>query len=256
MTSARDHVDEDIIVVTDAQVVDSPSRGAHAATDTDRETSDDRGAGDLDRHDPLDPPGDEHLASGEHMAGDEELEDDEDLADEDLEDDEELEDDRSLTDVPAHGTAPVASTEPDTVTDSVASTSTAAGTTNAAGTHSAAGTGTAAGTSTAAGTPVADPASSPGIPPAASNPAGSGAAGGGSWPEIQALFVDDPLAAVTAAAQVAGGALNGLMAAARDREQMLRGGWEGDETGTEKLRIALRDYRDLTERLDQIASQL
>jgi hypothetical protein len=261
MTPARDRADEDVIVVTDAQVVDSPSRGTHAARGTDEETYGDQTAGDrdlnlADRQDRVDDEDleddDEDLADEPVLAGNADLDDadrhdadrdDADLEDADL-DEAGLEDDRSL-DERAHGTEPAASTEPGAVAEPV--TVTGAGT----DADSAPATAPVTGASAATGAPATG---SSGLQAASSAP--TTAAAGGNWPEIQALFVDDPLAAVTAAAQVAGGALNGLMAAAKDREQMLRGGWEGDETGTEKLRVALRDYRELTERLDQIASQL
>ncbi len=82
------------------------------------------------------------------------------------------------------------------------------------------------------------------------------AAGGDPWPEIQARFVDDPRSAVEQAAEVTTGALTALMAAARNREQTLRDGWDADATGTEELRTSLRDYRELAQRLSGLASQL
>lgn len=85
--------------------------------------------------------------------------------------------------------------------------------------------------------------------------AGTGA-GGDPWPEIQARFVDDPRSAVEQAAEVTTGALTALMAAARNREQSLRDGWDADTTGTEELRTSLRDYRELAQRLSGLASQL
>jgi hypothetical protein len=55
---------------------------------------------------------------------------------------------------------------------------------------------------------------------------------------------------------VAGGALAALVAAARNREQTLRDSWRSDSTGTEELRTALRDYRDLAGRLSALSSDL
>jgi hypothetical protein len=104
---------------------------------------------------------------------------------------------------------------------------------------------------------AATPAAS-GTTPAESGatPAASGATPDSNWPQIQALFVDDPLAAVQQAADVVGGALAALTAAANNREQTLRGGWQGDGTGTEDLRTALREYRDLAGRLSTLAQDL
>jgi len=83
-----------------------------------------------------------------------------------------------------------------------------------------------------------------------------GEAGGDPWPDIQARFVDDPRAAVEQAAEVTTGALTALTAAARNREQSLRGGWQARDAGTEDLRTALRDYRELAQRLSGLAGQL
>jgi hypothetical protein len=77
-----------------------------------------------------------------------------------------------------------------------------------------------------------------------------------NWPQIQALFVDDPHSAVRQAADVAGGAVAALVAAAKNREQTMRDGWQSDSTGTEDLRTALRGYRDLASRLSALAREL
>jgi hypothetical protein len=77
-----------------------------------------------------------------------------------------------------------------------------------------------------------------------------------NWPQIQALFVDDPQSAVRQAADVAGGAVAALVAAAKNREQTMRDGWQSDSTGTEDLRTALRGYRDLASRLSTLAQEL
>jgi hypothetical protein len=76
------------------------------------------------------------------------------------------------------------------------------------------------------------------------------------WPQIQARFVDDPRSAVEQAAEVTTGALSALMAAARSREEGLRDAWQADAAGTEELRTSLRDYRDLAQRLSELASHI
>lgn len=88
--------------------------------------------------------------------------------------------------------------------------------------------------------------------PAAPAPAGAQ----GNWPQIQALFVDDPRSAVRQAADVMTGAMTALVAAARNREQALQDTWQPDSTGTEELRTALREYRDLSARISELASQI
>ena len=117
------------------------------------------------------------------------------------------------------------------------------------------------GTGSAIPMPGADAPSSPALatpatPAPAAAPAVSEAAPDSSWPQIQSLFVDDPHAAVRQAADVAGGALAALVAAARNREQTLRDSWQADSTGTEELRTALRDYRDLAGRLSALSKDL
>jgi len=79
---------------------------------------------------------------------------------------------------------------------------------------------------------------------------------GADWPQIQAMFVDDPRRAVESAAAVSSAALAALVATARDRDQTLRQEWQGDGTGTEELRTALRHYRSLASQLKSLAGQL
>jgi hypothetical protein len=77
-----------------------------------------------------------------------------------------------------------------------------------------------------------------------------------SWPEIQAMFVDDPRMAVEHAAEVTGAALSGLVAAAKDKDQSLRQEWQADGTGTEELRTSLQHYRELANRLTALSAEL
>jgi hypothetical protein len=102
----------------------------------------------------------------------------------------------------------------------------------------------------AAAAPVAASAT-PAAAPAAGPPADDS-----NWPQIQALFVDDPLSAVRQAADVAGGALAALVASANNREQTMRDSWQSDTIGTEDLRTALRSYRDLAGRLSELSKNL
>jgi hypothetical protein len=120
------------------------------------------------------------------------------------------------------------------------------------------GTGTAngGGIVNGGGSAISMPDSGASAAASATSPGTGAAASDGNWPQIQALFVDDPLAAVQQAADVVGGAMAALTAAANNREQTLRGGWQGDGTGTEELRTALREYRDLAGRLSTLAHDL
>jgi hypothetical protein len=126
----------------------------------------------------------------------------------------------------------------------------------AAGTHDMTGNGAGSAIpmpgATSADTPAATDATV--TPTASATPAAGHTESDANWPQIQALFVDDPLAAVQQAADVAGGALAALLAAANNREQTLRGSWEGgDSIGTEDLRNALREYRELAGRLSTLS---
>jgi hypothetical protein len=123
----------------------------------------------------------------------------------------------------------------------------------AAGTHDVTGNGTGSAIPMP-GTTSADAPDATVTPAAPVTPAAGHAESDANWPQIQALFVDDPLAAVQQAADVAGGALAALLAAANNREQTLRGSWEGgDSIGTEDLRNALREYRELAGRLSTLS---
>jgi hypothetical protein len=109
----------------------------------------------------------------------------------------------------------------------------------------------------AAGTALAAPSngvSGNGMP--GTSVSGDSVSDDSSWPQIQSLFVDDPHSAVRQAADVAGGAVAALTAAARNREESLRDSWQADSTGTEELRVALREYRELAGRLSALAQEL
>ncbi|MFB7374038.1 hypothetical protein ACFC0D_29775 [Streptomyces sp. NPDC056222] len=68
-------------------------------------------------------------------------------------------------------------------------------------------------------------------------------------------FVDSPHDSVAEAAEVLAAAEQQLIASLRDRRAALRAGWQenGDPDGqgpdTEQLRLTLRTYREVTERL-------
>ncbi|WP_123457848.1 hypothetical protein [Streptomyces sp. PanSC19] len=70
-----------------------------------------------------------------------------------------------------------------------------------------------------------------------------------------ATFVDTPRASVAEAAEVLTEVEQQLIASLRDRRAALRAGWQenGDPNGpgpdTEQLRLTLRTYREVTERL-------
>ncbi|MDN3358084.1 hypothetical protein [Actinomadura sp. DC4] len=68
------------------------------------------------------------------------------------------------------------------------------------------------------------------------------------WRDVKAVFVDDPADAVRQAGDLTGEAVDELTAAlGRLRDQL--GGHAGEEADTERLRVALRGYGSLIERI-------
>lgn len=70
------------------------------------------------------------------------------------------------------------------------------------------------------------------------------------WMRVQASFVDNPRAAVSAAAGVITDAAARVETAVRARQQVLRDRWDSEgRTDTEELRVTMQQYRQLLERL-------
>ncbi|WP_113704063.1 hypothetical protein [Nonomuraea lactucae] len=70
------------------------------------------------------------------------------------------------------------------------------------------------------------------------------------WRDLQAAFVDDPGEAVKRADGLVGEVVESLTAALSAHTGELRGRWESvGESDTEQLRLALREYRSVLERL-------
>ena len=70
------------------------------------------------------------------------------------------------------------------------------------------------------------------------------------WSEILARFVDDPRASIELAAGLVDDRVTALAASLRNRQQTLRSAWQGDEAGTEEMRLALQHYRAFWHRLE------
>lgn len=69
------------------------------------------------------------------------------------------------------------------------------------------------------------------------------------WREIQTNFVDDPHETVRAADQLADEVVNTLTTALTDRKHSLDERWQAEKENTEELRLAMRGYRELLDRL-------
>jgi hypothetical protein len=70
------------------------------------------------------------------------------------------------------------------------------------------------------------------------------------WHEILATFVDDPRSSVELAAGLADDRAEVLVLSIRERQHALLSAWQGDDTGTEQLRLALQQYRAFCSRLE------
>ncbi|WP_090936986.1 hypothetical protein [Nonomuraea jiangxiensis] len=76
------------------------------------------------------------------------------------------------------------------------------------------------------------------------------------WRDLQASFVDDPGEAVQRADGLVGEVVESLTSSLNSRTSTLRGRWKDAEASdTEQLRLALRDYRNVLERLLTLSNQ-
>jgi hypothetical protein len=281
MTSATERSDDDVIVITDAHVVDSPRTDADETPDSaDGEFSDnsDLQAGDTD------------LRTDDERLDDDELDDDELGASGERADHLTMSEDATADGGAPTGSSAFAMPGGDSSADPSADSTTSAG----AGPFAVPSTDpddslaesddslaepddslaepSVADTSpvdpapadaSAVDTPVGD-TSPVDTSPVDTSPVDTSSAAASSvpqpdnssWPEIQSMFVDDPRSAVERAAEVTGAALAALVAAAKDREQSLRSDWDADGTGTEELRTSLQHYRELATRLTGLSQEL
>jgi len=83
----------------------------------------------------------------------------------------------------------------------------------------------------------------------------NGASLGTRWPEIQAMFVDDPHASVQLAAGLLDDRVDALVASLKEQQHSLLRAWQGDDPGTEELRTTVQQYRTLWKRLEDFARE-
>jgi hypothetical protein len=88
-------------------------------------------------------------------------------------------------------------------------------------------------------------------PEPARGPGSVGAAG--RWPEIQAMFVDDPRASVELAADLVDDSVEAFVASVKQLQGSLRLTWGGKDADTEQLRKALQRYRAFWRHLHNIS---
>jgi hypothetical protein len=96
-------------------------------------------------------------------------------------------------------------------------------------------------TATAAPSPAGAPAPAAAVSPGSADSPGS--ISPQRWSEILVSFVDNPRGSVKMAADAVDSAIEEVVASVRARQRALASSWQGSETDTEQLRIALREYR-------------
>ncbi|AAZ55402.1 hypothetical protein JCM3263A_25210 [Thermobifida fusca] len=75
------------------------------------------------------------------------------------------------------------------------------------------------------------------------------------WNRIQKSFVDDPRASVAAADSLVGEAIEQFTARLNERRRRIESSWQRRSEGgsdTERLRVALREYRTLLDQLTMV----
>ena len=77
----------------------------------------------------------------------------------------------------------------------------------------------------------------------------------GPWSEVQARFVDDPRASVELAAGLVDDRVTALATSVRNRQESLRSAWQGENAGTEEMRVMLQHYRAFWHRLEDFPAE-
>jgi hypothetical protein len=75
------------------------------------------------------------------------------------------------------------------------------------------------------------------------------------WHEIQAMFVDDPRSAVELAAGLVDDSIQTLVASVKEKQDSLLAAWQGENAGTEELRVGLQQYRAFGTRLAEFSRE-
>jgi hypothetical protein len=75
------------------------------------------------------------------------------------------------------------------------------------------------------------------------------------WSEILVSFVDNPRDSVKLAADAVDSAIEEVVASVRARQRALASSWQGSDTDTEQLRIALREYRRFGAQVRQMSPE-
>jgi hypothetical protein len=104
--------------------------------------------------------------------------------------------------------------------------------------------------------PATDAASDAEPEPARDAPAaGDSTSADTRWHEILTMFVDDPRSSVELAAGLVGDSAEALVMSIQGRLQALLSAWQGDDAGTEDMRIALQQYRTFWNRIEDLSRE-
>jgi hypothetical protein len=73
------------------------------------------------------------------------------------------------------------------------------------------------------------------------------------WHEILTMFVDDPRSSVELAAGLVDDSAEALVMFVQERQHALLSTWQGDDAGTEQMRVALQGYRTFWNRIEDLS---
>jgi hypothetical protein len=75
------------------------------------------------------------------------------------------------------------------------------------------------------------------------------------WHEILTMFVDDPRSSVELAAGLVDDSAEALVVFVQERQRALLSTWQGDDAGTEQMRVALQGYRTFWNRIEDLSHE-
>lgn len=101
---------------------------------------------------------------------------------------------------------------------------------------------------------VAAPGAEP-APAQVSPAAGDGISSDARWHEVVAMFVDDPRSSIELAAGLVDESAEALAISVKERQHVLLSAWQGDDAGTEEIRLTLQSYRALWHRLEDLSRE-
>lgn len=75
------------------------------------------------------------------------------------------------------------------------------------------------------------------------------------WHEILTMFVDDPRSSMELAAGLVDDSAEALVTSVKQRQHALLSAWQGDDAGTEEMRVALQQYRAFWNRIEDLSRE-